>query len=192
MSSLLVRPDAAKTISGIAVYCSYDYNKGIAYFDNLSLKAVAGESYIYNDQNAVTRVDTPFGSTVNSYDSNGYRLSNQSVNGRGQSVTYSGNRVTQTTRLNCNNGSLRTNYTYDAYGNVKETKLSSPSLSRGITEKYVYSNGRFVTASYDSRRPCRILCLRQRQKPVVCPLAQRTAHALSVRRLRPHFAGLCR
>lgn len=149
--SLLVRPDAAKTISGIAVYCSYDYNKGIAYFDNLSLKAVAGESYIYNDQNAVTRVDTPFGSTVNSYDSNGYRLSNQSVNGRGQSVTYSGNRVTQTTRLNCNNGSLRTNYTYDAYGNVKETKLSSPSLSRGITEKYVYSNGRFVTASYDSR-----------------------------------------
>ena len=149
--SLLVRPDAAKTISGIAVYCSYDYNKGTAYFDNLSLKAVAGESYTYNDQNAVTRVDTPFGSTVNSYDSNGYRLSNQSVNGRGQSVTYSGNRVTQTTRLNCNNGSLRTNYTYDAYGNVKETKLSSPSLSRGITEKYVYSNGRFVTAAYDSR-----------------------------------------
>ena len=149
--SLLVRPDAAKTISGIAVYCSYDYNKGTAYFDNLSLKAVAGESYTYNDQNAVTRVDTPFGSTVNSYDSNGYRLSNQSVNGRGQSVTYSGNRVTQTTRLNCNNGSLRTNYTYDTYGNVKETKLSSPSLSRGITEKYVYSNGRFVTASYDSR-----------------------------------------
>lgn len=72
------------------MYCSYDYNKGIAYFDNLSLKAVAGESYTYNDQNAVTRVDTPFGSTVNSYDSNGYRLSNQSVNGRGQSVTYSG------------------------------------------------------------------------------------------------------
>ena len=149
--SLLVRPDAGKSISSIAVYCSYDYNSGTAYFENLSLKAVAGESYAYNDKSAVTNVNTKFGSTVNTYASDGYRLTGQSVRGRGQSITYTGNLVTQTTRLNCNNGSLKTNYTYDAYGNLKETKLSSPSVSRAITGKTNYLTGRFTTASYDSR-----------------------------------------
>lgn len=84
--SLLVRPDAGKSISSIAVYCSYDYNSGTAYFENLSLKAVAGESYAYNDKSAVTNVNTKFGSTVNTYASDGYRLTGQSVRGRGQSI----------------------------------------------------------------------------------------------------------
>ena len=111
-------------VADIEVYCCYDYNAGLAFFDGIS---------VVKDSNCVTSY---------SYNELGYLSGTHTSDGAGTDYTYSSNQVDVTgvqtdtnnyqswydnkhrvTAMRNSNGSTdyTVNYTYDSYGNVVET-----------------------------------------------------------------------
>ena len=117
------------SISSIDVYCCYDYNINTAYFDNISLVKDTNcvTRYSYNDYGYVSNVTGSEGQGVSyGYESNGVDVGQvSSTNGKKLDFEYDDNhRLIHETNTNGTNR-FAIDYTYDTYGNIQTTKISS-------------------------------------------------------------------
>ena len=122
-------PFVCISISSIDVYCCYDYNINTAYFDNISLVKDTNcvTRYSYNDYGYVSNVTGSDGQGVSyGYESNGVDVGRvSSTNGKKLDFEYDDNHrlIHETNTNGSNNFSI--DYTYDTYGNIQTTKISS-------------------------------------------------------------------
>lgn len=125
------------SISSIDVYCCYDYNINTAYFDNISLVKDTNcvTQYSYNDYGYVSNVTGSDGQGVSyGYESNGVDVGQvSSTNGKKLDFEYDDNHrlIHETNTNGSNNFSI--DYTYDTYGNIQSTKISSLTPTSRLT-----------------------------------------------------------
>ena len=125
------------SISSIDVYCCYDYNINTAYFDNISLVKDTNcvTRYSYNDYGYVSNVTGSDGQGVSyGYESNGVDVGQvSSTNGKKLDFEYDDNHrlIHETNTNGSNNFSI--DYTYDTYGNIQSTKISSLTPTSRLT-----------------------------------------------------------
>ena len=161
-TSLMIVPEApAKTVSTITVRCLYTYNNGWAYFDNLTLTRQMAQCYTYDSNGNLTKVGTTDNRDVN-YSYNGSNDLTSFTDRTGVKYDYTYGSYHNVTKITDSVVSM--NLTYDAYGNVVQSKLTpagSTSTSMVTTATYSTdsnsllastknSNGQTTTYTYGS------------------------------------------
>ena len=111
-------------VADIEVYCCYDYNAGLAFFDGISVVKDSNcvTSYSYNELGYLSGTHTSDGTgTDYTYSSNQVDVTNVQTDTNEYQATYDAkHRVTSAVNSNGTTDYVEY-YTYDSYGNVVET-----------------------------------------------------------------------
>ena len=130
-------------VTSMDVYCCYDYNSGTAYFDNISVSKCNDivSHYYYNEMGYLTTAGSEGGNGVSyEYSDNQTDISNIITTDNNYETQYDEkHRIKLTYDKNYPNN-YKTEYTYDSYGNVTSTKMTSLGSSpRIISNSSMYS-----------------------------------------------------
>ncbi|MBQ7048072.1 MAG: RHS repeat protein, partial [Clostridia bacterium] len=146
----------ALTITSIKVAIHYDYNANTAYFDNICLAMEPAQTYLYDSEGNLTSATNAEGNKIGAeYSADGVDITSY-TNIVGQKYNYyyesgTAHVVSTITATGIDSNKINTTYSYDQYGNVKGTTVSSLNFDKAISSSSTSDAYGKTTQTVDER-----------------------------------------
>ena len=147
-SSVIVPKQRNKTVSTITVSACLDYCANRAYMDDISLIQEPVQTYDYDEKGNLVSATNSEGKSTTTMDDQDRMIGYTAITGVNYELHYSGN--SRDPEWIKSDG-ITTSYTYDAAGNVTQTKTQAPNNGKYLQSNTEYdSTKNFVTKTTDT------------------------------------------
>jgi hypothetical protein len=135
----------AGNVSSIQVYCAYEKNANVAYFDNISLVREIAQRMAYDeDGNLISVTSTGLNTENNQYEDGNLM---KAVTGSNGTYDYTYHDEYKHRLTSVTNSLITQSYGYDSVGNVTSTTLAPNGGGKKLQTSATYTNNKNLTAS---------------------------------------------